>query len=519
VSDPAAPGRTLDGRYRLQSLLARGGMASVWLGDDTLLARPVAVKTLHPELALDADTRTRFRNEAVAVASLAHPDIVATYDTGEDDGVAYLVMELVDGPNLRRMLDERGALPVAEALRIARGVAAALDHAHRNGIVHRDIKPANVLVPPHAPVKVTDFGIAKAGDGPDLTLTGTVLGTARYLSPEQLSGDPVDARTDLYGLGLLLHEMLAGQAPFTGDSETSAALARLTTPPPPLRSLRPDVPAQLEAITLRCLALDPDDRYPDAAALGEDLAAMAGGAELHLASPGGDRTRPATPVAPGPIPGPAIPSPATPSPAIPARPGSGRPDSGRRAAQRGTAAWPWALLGILLMVAGAAGGYLIVRQLESTTGNGAGSSGATTAPQVTGIADFDPEGGDGENPDQAGRATDGDASSAWSTESYRSPDFGGGKSGVGLALELAADADVSNVEVETDLAGWSAQIYVAEAPGATLGDWGQAVASGADLGTTARFEILPAARGKAVLVWLTRLPTSGRLAIGEVRVA
>jgi len=514
VSDPAAPGRTLDGRYRLQSLLARGGMASVWLGDDTLLARPVAVKTLHPELALDADTRTRFRNEAIAVASLAHPDIVATYDTGEDDGVAYLVMELVEGPNLRRMLDERGALPVADALRIARGVASALDHAHRNGIVHRDIKPANVLVPPHAPVKVTDFGIAKAGDGPDLTRAGTVLGTARYLSPEQLSGDPVDARTDLYGLGLLLHEMLAGQAPFTGDSETSAALARLTTPPPPLRSLRPDVPPRLEAITLRCLALDPDDRYPDAAALGEDLAEMAGGAELHLTPPGSDRTRHATPVTPS-----AIPSQAIPSQAIPARPGSGRPGSGRRAPRRGTPAWPWALLGILLLVAGAAGGYLIVRQLESTAGNDGGSSGATTAPQVTGIADFDPEGGDGENPDQAGRATDGDASSAWSTESYRSPDFGGGKSGVGLALELAADADVSTVEVATDLAGWSAQVYVAESAGATLADWGQAVASAADLGTTARFAIGPAARGKAVLVWLTRLPTTGRLAISEVRVA
>jgi len=509
VSDPAAPGRTLDGRYRLQSLLARGGMASVWLGDDTLLARPVAVKTLHPELALDTDTRTRFRNEAVAVASLAHPDIVATYDTGEDDGVAYLVMELVEGPNLRRMLDERGALPIAEAVRIARGVAAALDHAHRNGIVHRDIKPANVLVPPHAPVKVTDFGIAKAGDGPDLTRAGTVLGTARYLSPEQLSGDPVDARTDLYGLGLLLHEMLAGRAPFTGDSETSAALARLTTPPPPLRSLRPDVPPRLEAITLRCLALDPADRYPDAAALGEDLAEMAGGAELHLTPPGGDRTRHATPATPS-----AIPAQAIPGQAVPARPGPGR-----RAPRRRTPAWPWALLGILLMAAGAAGGYLIVRRLESTTGNGAGSSGATTAPRVTGIADFDPEGGDGENADQAARATDGDPSSAWSTESYRSPDFGGGKSGVGLALELAAEADVSNVEVQTDLAGWSAQIYVAGSQGATLVDWGRPVASGADLGTTARFDIVPAARGKAVLIWLTRLPTSGRLAIAEVRVA
>ena len=479
----------------------------MWLGDDTLLARPVAVKTLHPELAIDADTRTRFRNEAVAVASLAHPDIVATYDTGEDDGVAYLVMELVEGPNLRRLLDERGALPVAEALRIARGVTAALDHAHRNGIVHRDIKPANVLVPPHGPVKVTDFGIAKSGDGPDLTRTGTVLGTARYLSPEQLSGDPVDARADLYGVGLLLHEMLAGQAPFTGDSETSAALARLTTPPPPLRSLRPDIPPQLEAVTLRCLALDPADRYPDAAALGEHLAAIAGGAELHLMSPGIDRTRRAT-GAPAPVAPPQSPVPVAPS-ASPARPAS----------RRRAPAWPWALLSIFLLLAGAAGGYLIVRQLENPAGTDAGSNGTTATPRVTGASDFDPEGGDGENPGQAGRATDGDGSTAWSTESYRSPDFGGGKSGVGLALELATDADVSTVEVDADLTGWSAQIYVAESPGGALADWGQAVASGQDLGTTGRFEIDPSARGNAVLVWLTHLPATGRLAIAEVRVA
>ena len=505
MSDPAAPGRTLAGRYRLQSLLARGGMASVWLGDDTLLARPVAVKTLHPELALDADTRTRFRNEAVAVASLAHPDIVATYDTGEDDGVAYLVMELVDGPNLRRLLDERGALPVAEALRIARGVAAALDHAHRNGIVHRDIKPANVLVPPHAPVKVTDFGIAKAGDGPDLTGTGTVLGTARYLAPEQLSGDPVDARADLYGVGLLLHEMLAGQAPFTGDSEASAALARLTTAPPPLRSLRPDIPPQLEAITLRCLALDPADRYQDAATLGEDLGTIAGGAELHLAPPGVDRTRRAAPPPAAPI--------QTPHPVAP----SSAPARSARARRRRAPAWPWALLGSLLLLAGAAGGYVIVRQLVPTVGDGSGR--ATTTPQVTGAADFDPEGGDGENPAQAGRATDGDPSSAWSTETYRSPSFGGGKSGVGLRLELANDADVSNVEVDANATGWSAQIYVAESPGRALDDWGQPVAAGEGLGTTARFEIDPAARGNAVLVWLTRLPSTGRLAIAEVRVA
>ncbi len=494
------------------SLLARGGMASVWVGDDTLLARRVAVKTLHPDLAHDPDTRTRFRNEAVAVASLAHPDIVATYDTGEDDGVAYLVMELVEGPNLRWLLDDRGALPVDESLRIARGVTAALDHAHRNGIVHRDIKPANVLVPPHAPVKVTDFGIAKAADGQDITRTGTVIGTARYLAPEQLAGDPVDGRADLYAVGLLLHEMLAGAAPFSGETETAAALARLSVAPPLLRSIRPDVSARVEAITLRCLARDPADRYQSAAALGEDLTAVAGGAELHLTSPGVDRTRSAAPAPPPAPPAPTAAVTASTAAAVPGR------MSTRRPPRRRTRAWPWALLGIFLLAVGAAAGYAIVEQLNTTTGTGSGSKGATVAPQVTGAADFDPEGGDGEHPEQVGFAIDGNASTSWSTESYGSADFGGGKDGVGLRLELADTAEVSTVDVDANGSGWNAQIYVADSPADSLAGWGQPVASGEDLGPSARFALDPPTSGRAVLVWLTRLPQSGKLQIAEVRV-
>lgn len=504
VSNPAGPGRILGNRYHIQSLLARGGMASVWIGDDILLARRVALKTLHPELAADAGVRRRFRNEAVAVASLTHPDIVATYDTGEDDGVAYLVMELVEGPNLRRLLDERGPLSIADALRIARGVTAALDHSHRNGIVHRDIKPANVLVPPDGPVKVTDFGIAKTGAGQDLTRTGTVVGTARYLAPEQLTGDPVDARADLYALGLLLHEMLAGRAPFGGGSETEAALARLTIAPPPLRSIRPDVPVALEAITLRCLSIDPAGRYQDAAALGAALGALAGDAELHLSTPGVDRTRrEAPPVAPI--------SPAPPAPGLRPFPNPAT----RRPPRRRTAAWPWALLGAFMLVLGALGGFLIVRELDP--GSSGGSSNGSRAPQVTGVVDFDPEGGDGENPQQVGLAVDGDGTTAWATESYRSPDFGGGKSGVGIRLELASAADVGYVEIDTDSSAWSARIYVAEVAADTLTGWGEPVAIGSDLGPNARLEINPPAHGRAVLVWVTRLPPSGRLAIAEVR--
>ena len=169
------PGRVLGGRYRLVEELARGGMATVWIADDPLLSRRVAVKILRAELAANEGTRARFRNEAASAAQLAHPNIVATYDTGDDDGTAYIVMELIDGPTLRHLIDEEGSLPVEEVLRIGAQVANALDAAHRAGLIHRDVKPANVLVPDAGPVKVTDFGIAKAAGEEDLTRTGVVM--------------------------------------------------------------------------------------------------------------------------------------------------------------------------------------------------------------------------------------------------------------------------------------------------------------------------------------------------------
>jgi serine/threonine-protein kinase len=503
VSSPAAPGRVLDGRYRLDSLLARGGMASVWVGEDSLLARRVAVKTLHPELAVDDSLRRRFRNEAVAVASLAHPDIVATYDTGEDDGVAYLVMELVDGPNLRGLLDQRGALPVDRAVRIARGVAAALDHAHRNGIVHRDIKPANVLVPDSGPVKVTDFGIAKAEGAGDLTRSGTVVGTARYLAPEQVEAKPVDARTDVYAAGLLLYEMLAGRSPFQGDSDMAAALARLTTPPPPLRQLRADVPPAVEAVTMRCLAVKPGDRFPDAHALCEALD--------DLTEDSGEIDRPTSGTATRTIVAPPRP-PAPPREAPPRA--RNRPP--RQAPARRRSAWLWVILGMLLLAGGAIAGYFATREADDS---GTGGSSLGVAAQVTGISDFDPEGDETEHNELVDRAIDGDASTSWTTERYDTSDFGGLKSGVGLQVSLAEPSDVSFVELDTEESGWSAEIYVADAPADTLEGWGKPRASIEDAGTRERIELgTPPPAGSAVLIWFTSVPSAGRITVDEVRV-
>jgi len=266
-----SPGRVLGGRYRLVSPIARGGMATVWVADDPVLSRQVAVKILRADLAADEGTRTRFRHEAIAAARLSHPNIVSTYDTGDDDGIAYIVMELIEGPTLRHLIDEHGGLPVADVIRIGKQVADALDAAHRAGLVHRDVKPANVLVPPAGPVKVTDFGIAKAAGADDLTRTGTVMGTARYLAPEQVNGRPTDPRTDVYALGLLIYEALCGHPPFGGDTEIATAMARLTTSAPAVRAERPEVSQALDDVIHRCLARQPSARFGSAAAVRDAL--------------------------------------------------------------------------------------------------------------------------------------------------------------------------------------------------------------------------------------------------------
>jgi len=216
-------------------------MAAVWEAEDKVLTRRVAIKVLHPHLAGDDAFRTRFRREAVSAAKLAHPHIVTTYDTGRDAEVAYIVMELVEGTTLARLLKAQGPLPVAKGVDVAVQVADALSCAHAHGVVHRDVKPANILLREDGHVKVADFGIAKAGAGNDLTRTGVVMGTAKYLSPEQVSGSPADAGSDIYALGIVLYEMLCGAPPFVGDTELSTAVARLTAAPGSLRDRREDI--------------------------------------------------------------------------------------------------------------------------------------------------------------------------------------------------------------------------------------------------------------------------------------
>lgn len=252
------------GRYRLDELLSTGGMGEVWRAFDTTLGRQVAVKLLAAGIN-DAADHERFVREARAAAQLNHPNVVAIFDVGEWSGRPYLVMELLDGHTLAEELHARGPLPVAEVRDLAAQAASALNAAHANGVVHRDIKPSNLFRTRDGVLKVVDFGIARVLDEAStrLTRTGTVVGTAAYLAPEQARGWSADARTDLYSLGCVIYQLLCGRTPFTGGV-TEVIYGHLHTPPKPPSRLRPDVPADLEALVLALLAKEPDERPSDA---------------------------------------------------------------------------------------------------------------------------------------------------------------------------------------------------------------------------------------------------------------
>ncbi len=289
-------GTLLGGRYELDQIIGRGGMAEVWRARDTRLARDVAVKRLRIDLASDPTFQARFRKEAQSAAGLNHPNIVAVYDTGEEldpssqVSVPYIVMELVEGVTLRDVLrDGRKILP-ERALEFTAGVLDALDYSHRAGIIHRDIKPANVMLTPAGAVKVMDFGIARAVADTSATMTQTaaVIGTAQYLSPEQARGEKVDQRSDLYSVGCLLYELLVSEPPFKGDSPVSVAYQHVREAPVPPSQLDPEVTADMDAVTLQALAKNAGDRYQDAREMRADVLRAMNHQQVHavIAAPG-----------------------------------------------------------------------------------------------------------------------------------------------------------------------------------------------------------------------------------------
>ncbi|MCV7237757.1 protein kinase domain-containing protein [Mycolicibacterium celeriflavum] len=272
-TDPLA-GAVLDGRYRVDTLIATGGMSAVYRGLDLRLDRPVALKVMDARYAGDTQFMTRFQREARAVARLTDPGLVAVYDQGIDGQHPFLVMELVEGGTLRELLRERGPMPPHAAAAVLGPVLGGLAAAHRAGLVHRDVKPENVLISDGGDVKIADFGLVRAVAEAKITSTSVILGTAAYLSPEQVSTGDADPRSDVYAVGILTYELLTGQTPFAGDTALAVAYQRMDNDVPAPSSTIAGVPAQFDAFVARASARDPAHRYADADEMGEHLEAM-----------------------------------------------------------------------------------------------------------------------------------------------------------------------------------------------------------------------------------------------------
>jgi eukaryotic-like serine/threonine-protein kinase len=351
--------RVFDKRYVIKRKLGSGGMADVYLAEDQELGRRVALKLLDERHASDEQFVERFRREAQSAAGLNHPNIVSIFDRGRAEGTYYIAMEYLDGRTLKELLVRNGPTPVPIAIDYARQILGALAFAHRNGIVHRDIKPHNIVVGGDGRLKVTDFGIARSGTS-QMTEVGSIVGTAQYLSPEQARGAPVDPRSDLYSLGVVLYEMLTGKVPFTGDTPVEIAMKHLSQVPKPPSEWREQVPHDLDAVVMRALAKDPEQRYGSAEEMDADLARVARGVSVAretedamtqvLAGAGISSSAQTMIQRPRAVAPPAPPVYRSPSPYY-------------EEPQPGRSIWPW-LLALGLIIAGAVGGWFLYTKIQ-----------------------------------------------------------------------------------------------------------------------------------------------------------
>jgi hypothetical protein len=382
-----------------------------------VLERPVALKVLDDDRSGDEESLQRFLHEARAAARLAHPNIVAVLDRGQEDGRQFIVFEHVEGETLKDRVTREGALPLREVAEIGAAVAGALDCAHANGVVHRDVKPQNVLLTADGVPKVTDFGIARSTASSGGTDPGTVLGTSSYIAPEQARGEAVGPETDVYSLGCVLFELLTAQPPYTGETFYAVAVRHVREPVPDVRAARPDCPPELAALVERCLAKAPAER-PTAAEAAAELTALADVPVAERAAPVDERTlviRRARP-----------------------------PARGRARRRNGLAA-----LVLVLLVA------LVVAVGVVLTGRGSGTEVGPPV-RVVAAATYDPVGRDGEHDETLANATDGNQATYWTTEGYG--DFHATKDGVGLVIDAGLSGGLSELTVTSDLPGWTAEI-------------------------------------------------------------
>jgi tRNA A-37 threonylcarbamoyl transferase component Bud32 len=476
-------GQTLEGRYELEERVGEGGMSAVYRARDTVLDRQVAIKVLHEHFSRDAEYVERFRREARAIAKLTHPNIVTVIDRGEVAGRQFIVFEHVPGETLKYLVAREGPLSTDRALALAHQIGRALAFAHEVGIVHRDVKPQNVLIDQDGSAKVTDFGIARTLDIEDsLTESGTVLGTSDYIAPEQASSEPVDERSDQYSLGVVLYELLTGELPFPGSNPMAVAMRHLRDPVPRVRAKRPEVPPRVDAIVARAMAKRPRDRFPS-------MEAMTAALEAALAA---ERKSPV-----------GVPEEDTGVLPLPAATGDVR--------DRRPAKPRWRVVALLLLAAGALVAGLFVAQMgreDGILGGGGGDGSAGGPVRLGALSDYDPEGDGQEHPEDVAAATDGDASTYWTTETYSSFD----KSGVGLVLEAPTATALSRLVVVTDEPGFTARVRASASQSGDFVD----VSDEETVGARTAFSVDTGGKAyRYYLLWIT--DPNGRAHVNELR--
>jgi serine/threonine-protein kinase len=473
-------GELIAGRYDLEELVGSGGMSSVYRAHDRLLERTVALKILHEQFGRDDAYVERFRREARAVAQLAHPNIVTVIDRGEQDGRQFIVFEYVDGMNLKELMAQEGPVSPREAIELALQVARGLSFAHENGLVHRDVKPQNVLLDGDGRAKVTDFGIAHAVDVDGMTITGTVMGTSNYIAPEQARGQAVDEQTDVYSLGCVIYELLAGEVPFEGDNFVAVAMQHVNDPAPSVRDVRPDVPPRLDWAVQTAMAKDHDERF-------DSMAEFA--AELEACHEELDGNEGATVV----VPRRTLPRQASRRPA-------------RK--QRRWSIWPFVLLGVGLaaVIGGLAGAIL----LQDTGGGSSGSAPPRPSGPVhfTSAAAYDPFGDGHEHDEAASAAIDGNNTTPWMTEHYTSFT----KQGVGIVVGASSAVSPKTMTIVTDTPGFTAEIKAGDTPTGPF----HTVAGSKTIATT-EASLGLSGGGRYFLLWITSLGDNAQVRIDEIR--
>lgn len=501
-------GTLVAGRYRLDAEIGRGGMSSVYRAYDIVLERPVAIKLMHREVASDSDQLERFRREARSIAQLSHPHVVKVIDAGEEhepgagaQGTPYIVLEYVHGETLKSRIRREGPLPIPEALAYAVEIARALGAAHERGIVHRDVKPHNILIGEEGGAKITDFGIARTLSEESMTLAGRVLGTTDYVSPEQALGEPVSGQSDLYSLGIVLYEMLAGDVPFHGDSPVSVAMKHVREDIPDVQRARPELSAAAATVVDRAVAKDLSIRYPDA----ETMAAGLEEALAVEAARSGQATGEVTTV-------------------LRTLPGGVQRRLPWRMRHPGRWLAALVLVGLIVVLA-----LLVAAAGHTHRGTGVPAEAPARAGlepvqlSATAAHGYNPFGTGPENRDQIANLVDNDPTTFWSTEQYYDKSLHkAGGTGLGFYLDAAPGVACKELELQTATPGFAVQIYVADhfQEGVPYGDaeplsargWEGPVGASNDVRSGERIAIHVEHRYRYYLVWMTALPPGAQLA-------